>query len=74
MPTFVIRVEGELSDHLMTWFPSLAAQAQDGHTVLCGDLPDQSSLLGVLAALDMMGARIQMAGLAAVLDHVPTPS
>jgi hypothetical protein len=71
MPTFVIQVEGRLSDHLMTWFPSLTAQTQNGHTVLCGDLPDQSSLLGVLAALDMMGAHIQLAGLATAMDNAP---
>ncbi len=70
MPTFVIRVEGEVTDHFMTWFPSLTAQAQNGHTVMAGDLPDQSSLLGVLAALDMMGARIQLAGLASAADHL----
>jgi hypothetical protein len=72
MSTFVIRVEGELSEPFVTWFPSLTAQAQDGQTVLCGDLPDQMSLLGVLAALDMMGVRIVVAGLATDLDHVPT--
>jgi hypothetical protein len=72
MPTFVIRIEGEMSDPFMTWFPTLTAQAQNGHTVLCGDLPDQSSLLGVLAALDMMGTRIQLAGLATAVDNVPT--
>jgi hypothetical protein len=72
MPTVVIRVEGEVSDHFMTWFPSLTAQPRNGHTALCGDLPDQSSLLGVLAALDMMGARIQLAGLATVVDSVLT--
>ena len=70
MSAFVIRVEGEVSDHFMTWFPSLTAQAQNGHTVMAGDLPDQSSLLGVLAALDMMGARIQLAGLASAADHL----
>jgi hypothetical protein len=69
MPTFVIRIEGQLSDPFMTWFPSLTAQARNGHTVLCGDLPDQSSLLGVLAALDMMGTRIHLAGLATALDN-----
>jgi hypothetical protein len=74
MPTFVIQVEGRLSDHLMTWFPSLTAQTQNGHTVLSGDLADQSSLLGVLAALDMMGAQIQVAGLATNVHSVLTPS
>jgi len=74
MSTFVIRVEGELSDPFMSWFPSLTAQRRDGHTVLCGDLPDQSSLLGVLSALDMMGARIQLAGLAAAVPEAPMPT
>jgi hypothetical protein len=70
MPTFVIRVEGELSGPLMTWFPSLTSQTENGHTVLCGDLPDQSSLLGVLAALDMVGARIELAQLATDMPEV----
>jgi hypothetical protein len=74
MPTFVVRVEGELSEPLMSWFPSLTAQAQNGHTVLSGDLPDQTSLLGVLAALDMMGFRIVVAGRATDLANVPSPS
>jgi hypothetical protein len=74
MPSFVIRVEGEVTDHLMTWFPSLTAAPQPGHTVLCGELPDQSSLLGVLSALDMMGVRIKLAGLATDVDRALSQS
>ena len=73
MPNFVIQIADELSEHLMSWFPSLTAEKRDGSTVLSGDLPDQGALLGVLEALDMMGLEIQVAGLARDLDRERLP-
>lgn len=47
-----IRVEGQLTDSWTDWFAGLAIQSgADSMTILCGFLPDQAALLGVLNKL-----------------------
>lgn len=44
-----ILLRGPLSIELAAWFPELAhAEAGDGNTLLVGELPDQSALMGIL--------------------------
>jgi hypothetical protein len=58
MGQYVIRVAGQLSDDLLTAFPSLVATVQPVTTVLYGSLPDQAALTGVLDRLDELGVQI----------------
>jgi hypothetical protein len=58
MTTYVIRVDGSLSDELANTFPELVASVQSVSTVLQGDLPDQAALSGVLDELDQLGVQI----------------
>lgn len=49
MTTYTIRVDGHLDPHWAAWFAGLALRHEyDGTTTLCGNLPDQSALFGVL--------------------------
>lgn len=49
---YEIRIAGELPDHWSSWLAGLAIQAlPDGETTLCGFLPDQAALIGVLGKL-----------------------
>jgi hypothetical protein len=46
---YEIRVEGHLTERWSDWFEGLAIQNDpNGETILCGSLPDQAALLGVL--------------------------
>jgi hypothetical protein len=58
MTQYVIRVNGQLSDDLLTAFPTLMATVQPVTTVLYGPLPDQAALAGVLDRLDELGVQI----------------
>jgi hypothetical protein len=58
MTQYVIRVTGQLSDDLLTAFPTLMATVQPVTTVLHGSLPDQAALTGVLNRLDELGVQI----------------
>jgi hypothetical protein len=58
MTQYVIRVSGQLSDDLLTAFPTLMATVQPVTTVLYGPLPDQAALAGVLDQLDELGVHI----------------
>ena len=58
MVRYVIRVDGVLSDDLLTAFPQLLATSEPVSTVLEGALPDQAALSGVLDRLDELGVTI----------------
>ena len=49
MNRYSIRVAGHLARRWAEWLEGLALQHEaDGTTLLCGSLPDQSALFGVL--------------------------
>ena len=54
-PLYQIRILGELSERLLTAFPSLQAKTGAGETVLTGVLPDQAALYGVLDEIEALG-------------------
>ncbi|MFZ5883055.1 MAG: hypothetical protein ACOYYI_04675 [Chloroflexota bacterium] len=44
-----ILLRGKLDLEQASWFPELTyAEADDGNTLLAGELPDQSALMGIL--------------------------
>ncbi len=46
---YKIRLRGKLDPEQAAWFPELTqAEGDDGNTLLTGELPDQSALMGVL--------------------------
>ena len=52
---YEIRVEGRLSERWSAWFAGLAiCDDGQGGTVLCGALPDQAALFGVLAKVQAL--------------------
>ncbi len=55
-----IRLRGKLDPDLASWFPelSLAVEA-NGDTLLRGELPDQSALLGILFRIHNLNLFIQ---------------
>ena len=58
MDRYLIRVEGVLSADSLRDFGDLVATPGPVQTVLQGELPDQSSLAGILDYLDQMGVEI----------------
>ena len=51
-----IRVKGHLDSQWSAWFDNMTISNQaNGETVLCGPLPDQSALYGVLAKVRNLG-------------------
>ncbi|MGZ4442881.1 MAG: hypothetical protein ACXVXC_06955 [Nocardioidaceae bacterium] len=54
----LIRVDGELTDEMLTAFPHLTTRVQRAHTMLTGDVVDQEELQGVLNFLSTMGITI----------------
>ena len=55
---YEIRLRGELGDVLLSAFPALRGEARDGDTVLCGFLPDQAALHGVLGQVEALGLEL----------------
>jgi hypothetical protein len=53
-----IRVRGVLSETLLSAFPGLDAEVEEGDTVLSGGLPDRSALHGVLAQIEALGLEL----------------
>ena len=52
---YEIRVAGHLSERWSGWFAGLALrQDPNGEPVLCGVLPDQAALFGVLARIQAL--------------------
>jgi hypothetical protein len=55
---YEIRVRGVLSETLLTAFPGLESLAQEGDTLLIGDLPDRAALHGVLSQIEALGLEL----------------
>jgi hypothetical protein len=58
MDQYLIRVDGVLPEEALTDFVNVTVDPGSVQTVLHGDLPDQSSLAGVLDYLDELGVEI----------------
>ena len=51
-----IQIAGKLDAHWEDWFDGLEIRSQEsGGTVLCGTLPDQSAVYGVITRLANLG-------------------
>ena len=49
LTSYLIRLRGRLDPELALWLPELSlTHESDGNTLLRGELPDQSALLGIL--------------------------
>ena len=57
-PLYRIRVRGALGEMLLAAFPGLEAKTRGGETLLCGTLPDQAALHGVLAEIEALGLEL----------------
>ncbi len=55
MTRMLIRVDGELTDELLSAFPHLTRRTHRAQTTLVGDLADQEELQGVLHLLQVLG-------------------
>jgi len=58
IPFYEIRVRGLLEGSLLHAFPALSANWQGTETVLCGELPDQAALYGVLTQIESLGLEL----------------
>jgi hypothetical protein len=58
IPFYEIRVRGVLGGSLLHAFPGLSAERQGADTVLCGGLPDQAALYGVLIQIESLGLEL----------------
>jgi hypothetical protein len=58
MPVYEIRVRGLLAGSLLHAFPDLRADRRGADTVLCGALPDQAALYGVLTQIESLGLEL----------------
>ena len=58
MDQYLIRVEGVLPEKALEDFVNVTVNPGSVQTVLHGDLPDQSSLAGILDYLDELGVEI----------------
>ncbi len=53
---YEIRVQGQIGQTWSRWFDGLTVEeTEDGSTVLCGDLPDQAALHGLLNKVRDLG-------------------
>jgi len=57
-PVYEIRVRGVLGGTFLGAFPALSGVAQDGDTVLTGELADQAALHGVLCQIESLGLEL----------------
>lgn len=55
---YLIRVDGVLPEEALNDFVNVTVNPGSVQTVLHGDLPDQSSLAGILDYLDQLGVEI----------------
>ena len=55
---YEIRVRGPIGPTMMQAFPTLAPSRSDQDTLLCGSLPDQSALYGVIHQLEALGLEL----------------
>ena len=57
--SYLIRLRGKLDPELASWFPELSlTEEADGNTILVGELPDQSALLGILFRIHNLNLQI----------------
>jgi hypothetical protein len=62
-----LRVTGEMGPAMREAFSDLHAQAEQGHTVLSGELADQAALYSVLERLQALG--LDLVDVAVVTDE-----
>ena len=56
---YLIRLRGKLDIELASWFPELSISDEtDGNSLLTGNLPDQSALLGILFRIHNLNLKI----------------
>ena len=56
---YLIRLRGKLDLELVSWFPELSISDEaDGNSLLAGNLPDQSALLGILFRIHNLNLQI----------------
>jgi hypothetical protein len=55
---YEIQVRGHLGATLRAAFPGLQARPDGPDTVLCGVVPDQAALYGVLAEIEALGLEL----------------
>ncbi len=56
---YLIRLRGKLDIELASWFPELSISDEtDGNSLLAGNLPDQSALLGILFRIHNLNLQI----------------
>ncbi len=56
---YLIRLRGKLEIELASWFPELSiSEETDGNSLLAGNLPDQSALLGILFRIHNLNLQI----------------
>lgn len=56
---YLIRLRGKLDIELASWFPELSISDEtDGNSLLVGNLPDQSALLGILFRIHNLNLQI----------------
>jgi hypothetical protein len=59
LTSYIICLRGKLDPELASWFPELSfTDEADGKTVLVGELPDQSALLGILFRIHNLNLKI----------------
>jgi hypothetical protein len=58
MTRMLIRVDGELSDELVSAFPHLTTRLHRAQTTLVGEMTDQEELQGVLSLLHALGIAV----------------
>lgn len=69
MNFYQIRLRGRFDPALAAWFPELSITEEAGsHTLMLGELPDQSALLGILLRLH----NLNLAILAVETVHIET--
>ena len=55
---YQITVRGRLSDSVASAFEGLTATPSAAGTVICGELPDQAALFGVLDRIESLGLEL----------------
>jgi hypothetical protein len=55
---YQITVRGRLSDAVASAFEGLTATPSAAGTVICGELPDQAALFGVLDRIESLGLEL----------------
>jgi hypothetical protein len=55
---YEIRVRGPVGPTVLEAFTALSSHRLDGDTFLCGPLPDQSALYGVINQLEALGLEL----------------